>query len=131
MIDISRSSRSVSRFSQNLVISWFYELHTSSACRPKLQDAPAERASRLQQMNHGYINEVMDLAEWLEGQPRGAVSALSRSSGISMLTIRRVRDGMRLRSVTVAEKLSAATDGAVPVSVLIGLSMASGSRAAS
>lgn len=63
----------------------------------------------------------MTLVEWLEADGRGAVSRLSRKSDISMLTIRRVRDGLKLRNVVVARKISDATGGAVSTESMIEL----------
>lgn len=63
----------------------------------------------------------MTLAEWLKAHERGSVSELSRLSGVSMLTIRRVRDGLLLRNTEIAKKLSRATGGDVDVQSMLDL----------
>lgn len=63
----------------------------------------------------------MTLAEWLEAEQRGSISELSRRSGVSMLTIRRVRDGMRLRNVVIARRISEATGGVVSAQSMLEL----------
>lgn len=63
----------------------------------------------------------MTLGEWLAGKPRGEVSKLSHRTGVSMLTIRRVRDGRLLRNSMVAQAISDGTFGEVaPESMLEG-----------
>jgi hypothetical protein len=63
----------------------------------------------------------MLLDEWIEKQGYGAIAALSRVSGVSMLTIGRIRKGKRLRNTTRAQALSDATKGEVPVAALLDL----------
>lgn len=61
------------------------------------------------------------LAEWLKTDGYGAVSRLSHATGVSMLTIRRVRDGYKLKDLDVAKALSAKTG--VPLDSLMDLTV--------
>lgn len=54
------------------------------------------------------------LAEWIRGQPRGAMAALQRKTGLSYVTIDRAKRGLLVQADT-AKLLSRATRGEVSV----------------
>ena len=60
---------------------------------------------------------MCDLAQWLARQPKGALTALWRRSGVSWHTINRAKRGARV-GLSVAVRISRATGGEVPVASL-------------
>lgn len=62
----------------------------------------------------------MRLRAWIKRQGKGAISQLAAASGVSYTTVHAVaRDKQRVKHVEIAEKISAATGGAVSVLELI------------
>jgi hypothetical protein len=57
------------------------------------------------------------LAQWLDRQPRGALTALWRTSGVSWHTVNRAKRGHKV-GLKMALLISRATRGEVPVSAL-------------
>lgn len=57
------------------------------------------------------------LAEWLRRQPRGALTAIWRKSGVSWHTVNRAKRGAKV-GLKMAVLISRATGGEVPVSAL-------------
>jgi len=60
---------------------------------------------------------MSQLAEWLQRQPRGALSRLWRESGVSWHTVNRAKRGEKV-GLKVAILISRATRGEVPRSAL-------------
>lgn len=57
---------------------------------------------------------------WLSKQPRGTMTRLCRDAQCSTATMAKIRQGIPLRHVGAAERISAATGGAVTVADLLG-----------
>jgi hypothetical protein len=60
---------------------------------------------------------MRSLAEWLRQQPKGALTALFRRSGVSWHTVNRAKRGEKV-GLKMAVLLSRATDGQVPIDAL-------------
>lgn len=61
------------------------------------------------------------LAKWLKEDGYGAMARLHRKTGVSMLTISRVRDGHKLKDLGKAKAISAKTG--IPLDSLMDLSV--------
>lgn len=60
---------------------------------------------------------MCSLAEWLKRQPKGALTGLWRTTGVSWHTINRAKRGQKV-GLKIAVLISRATNGEVPVSAL-------------
>jgi len=60
---------------------------------------------------------MRSLAEWLSQQPKGALTALFRRSGVSWHTVNRAKRGEKV-GLKMAVLLSRATNGEVPIGAL-------------
>ena len=70
-------------------------------------------------MTEDTTKKLCRFARWLNRQPRGTMTRVVREAQCSTATMYRVRAGQPLRHVGAAERISAATGGAVTVTDLL------------
>lgn len=63
----------------------------------------------------------MDLATWRKTRPRGALSELSKATGVRWQTLYDIARGKHRPQVETAKAIAAATEGVVTVHELLGI----------